>query len=247
MLMVSLRIITQNRPIINSFIAYARAGMAIPASWPAPSLSLTPQQPVQKLTRQSGSQGLFPEPPRSFRSSNASSPSQESIAFSFQNGRREHSRFYNQPRAFGSNQAQSFREPNRHRVPAVARVVSRHYLPAHHNRTPLGMYFFSSIWARYAAHLPFQKFHCSFHFSAFCYTFPLPNITLFPPTLAYSIVPTHFPSFHHHQLLFQISTSFHKRSFSFLHCPVFTSTSIHCRSFLFPNRLVFFLPSELLF
>ncbi|KAN0104675.1 hypothetical protein V8E51_010420 [Hyaloscypha variabilis] len=117
--------------------AYARAGMAIPASWPAPSPSLTPQQPVQKLTRQPGSQGLFPEPPRSVRPSNASSPSQDSIAFSFQNGRREHSRFYNQPRAFGSNQARSFREPNRHRGPAVARVVSRHYLPAHHNRTPL--------------------------------------------------------------------------------------------------------------
>ncbi|KAE9363682.1 hypothetical protein N431DRAFT_497489 [Stipitochalara longipes BDJ] len=108
--------------------AYARAGKAIPPSSPTLNPSPPPQQTVQKHPCQPSSQVPFPEPYHSYRSSNAS-PGQDSIAFSYNNGHQEHSHFYKQPRVF--------RAPARYQGPAVARVVSRHILPAQPSRTRL--------------------------------------------------------------------------------------------------------------
>ncbi len=96
-------------------------------------------------------------------------------------------------------------------------------------------------------------------------TYPSGNFIV-PFILVHSGIPSRFRTSHFSRLLWHtplcLPNSLHStitnssskslspftsEAFSFLHCPVFTSTSIHCRSFVFPNRLELFLPSELLF
>ena len=165
---------------------------------------------MPKHHRQSGNRVRFAELPHSYASSKASSPSQDSIAFSYQSGHREHNQLYEQPR--------SYREPTRFQGPAVARVVSCHILPGRHNRTRLGMC--SLFHSPQSCSLPFVKIRTSARpdFSTLNCTFPLRHISSCFPTS--SSTSLHKLSFHNvfffHTISTYISTS---------HC---TSSTHHC-------------------